>query len=341
VTPDLSPWQGPARDLASRIVAFIDSALDSEPSETFDALALDLHRYQIARCEVRSRLTDAEPTDATEIPAIPVSLYASLAVGTVPDGEAPVAFRTSGTTSGARGVHRLRSTALYDYGATRWARRHLVPWPHRSVNLLLDPTQHPDSSLSHMIATFAADACWVQEPAGIDVDRLRAALARGPAFVATTAFALAQWLDHDPAPLPTPSTLMITGGFKGRESAYDADTLIASASRLLRPAEVVLEYGMTELSSQLWAKVGEPYHPPPWLRALAVDPVSEVVLPAGAAGQLRFIDLCNLDSSVAIETLDHGYVTDDGGVVLLGRLPGSEARGCSLTAEDALRGGPR
>ena len=128
---------------------------------------------------------------------------------------------------------------------------------------------------------------------------------------------------------------MVTGGFKGRRHALDEAGLHAAVREVLRPAHLVTEYGMTELSSQLWGTPGTAYRPPPWLRVLAIDPFTEALRPPGESGQLRLVDLCNLDGSVAIETMDHGIVHADGTVTLFGRLEGAPARGCSLTVEEA------
>ena len=334
MTVDLSAWEGPALALARRIVAFVDGAARGAPTEPFEALALDLHAYQAARCRVRAALTEGPARTLADIPAIPVDLFKDLPVGTVPPG-AGVAFRTSGTTGGGRGEHRMWSTALYNHGALAWARRVLPSWPARTVNLLVDPADAPDSSLSHMVARFAPQASWHVGPRGVDVDGFARALGGAPAFVGATAFALAELLDAGPPPLPPGSTLMVTGGFKGRTVRLSDEALLAAAQRALGPAHLLTEYGMTELSSQLWGTPGSPYRPPPWLRVLAVDPRTGAAVPAGAPGQLRFVDLCNLDGSVAIETLDQGIVEEDGAVTLLGRLPDAPARGCSLTVEEA------
>jgi len=338
--PDLSAWTGPDRALAERIVRFVDGSLAGEAPEPFESLALDLHDLQAARCPVIGSLTqDAGPVRSLhDLPAVPVTLFKSLPVGLVDPEQAAVTFLTSGTTGGGRGAHRLRSTALYDHGAVAWARRVLPAWPGRTANLLLDPHQHPESSLSHMVDLFAPASSWHLGPHGLDVpafvDAVRSSAE--PVFVGATAFALAELLEeHAPPPLPPGSTLMVTGGFKGRSRRLDEAGLHAAAREVLQPAHLATEYGMTELSSQLWGTPGQPYRPPPWLRVLAIDPFTEAPRAPGESGQLRLIDLCNLDGSVAIETMDHGVVHADGTLTLHGRLEGAPARGCSLTVEEA------
>jgi len=328
-------WTGAAKSLVDRIEAFVYSSLDGEPLEDFDALALDVHRWQREHDEVLAALEEAEPTCWQEIPAVPTALFQRLDVGTVEPEEAAVVFRTSGTSTGLRGVHALRSTELYDRGATAWFRTCVPDAPTEIVALLEDPAQAPDSSLSHMVALFG-QATWHVESGvlarGSLASRVRNTAA--PLFVATTAFALADWLDGDVPVLPPDSILMVTGGFKGRDVQVQEVDLYRQARRRLRPDRIVTEYGMTELSSQLWGLPDAPYRPPPWLEVLAVSPATGEALEPGRVGQLRFFDLCNLDSTLAVETLDEGLVQSDGSVILYGRLAGAPARGCSLVVEE-------
>ena len=117
-------------------------------------------------------------------------------------------------------------------------------------------------------------------------------------------------------------------------------------SRLGVPlTHVVNEYGMTELSSQYYDPVlrsrtglrhPRPKLGPPWLRPLVVDPETLRPLPDGEVGLILHFDLANLDSVLAIQTDDLGRVTP-AGLQLLGRAVGSEARGCSLAAEEFMR----
>jgi hypothetical protein len=325
--------------LVARVLAFQDGSLQGRPPESFDALARDLHAWQAAHDPVIASLVEGPVTTWAQIPAVPVDVFKQLRVGTVKDDKG-VLFRTSGTTQGVRGVHRMRATEAYDHGALLWARRFLPDMPARIVALLDDPRRATDSSLSHMVGLFSQDASWHVTDGRVDTDAANAAVraSDAPVFLCATAFALAIWLEGEVPRLPDGSLVMVTGGFKGRVVRLSDDDLYADARTRLAPKRIVTEYGMTELSSQMWGSPEDAYRPPPWLKALAVDPESGAPLEPGTPGQLRFFDLANIDGSVAIETLDEGVVLGDGAVRLRGRLAGAPARGCSLTVEDGWVG---
>jgi acyl-CoA synthetase (AMP-forming)/AMP-acid ligase II len=178
-----------------------------------------------------------------------------------------------------------------------------------------------------------------------------------PAIVLGTSFAFVHLLEARPSAcaLPKGSRAMQTGGFKGRTREVPAEELRqAIAAMLGAPAShVVSEYGMTELSSQLYegtlaAALGAPvaagggapglYVPPAWVRVGAVDPATLALLPDGEVGLARIVDLANVDSAVAVQTSDRVRVTGRG-VELFGREPGAAPRGCSI-AMDQMLGGP-
>ena len=322
---------------AARVRRFIERAMSGQSQEPFERLALDLCAWQRQRNPVLQKLSDAIITQWQQIPAVPVALFRHLDVDTLQGATPAVCFETSGTTSRRSGKHRLLNTHLYDFNAISWAQQHITGAYTEVISLV---ENRPSSSLAHMIALFVdlrpdtTSSLWVHDNE-LDTVGLNQHLAScdTPVFLASTAFALAALLDSDCPPLPPGSTIMVTGGFKGRTTSYDDTTLYQAARERLQPEHLLTEYGMCELSSQLWGQPGAPYHPPPWLRPLAIDPVSGTPLPPGEAGQLRFYDLCNLDSTIGIETLDHGVVNADGSVTLLGRLPGAVLRGCSLQLE--------
>jgi hypothetical protein len=330
----------PGRDAwVARVAAWIDASLADAEVTPFEDLACALSAWQAEHAPLIAALRPtSNPTGLSDIPVVPIALYKDLDVGTVPPNAGTACFLTSGTTGGGRGVHRLWDTAAYDHGARRWAEARVVGAPRRVV-ALVDLTA--SSSLGHMVADFA-------RPGGVLIDALREGLpdrptlaqafvTGEPVYLCATAFAMADWLGDDAiAPLPPGSVVMVTGGFKGRVVSLDEDALHAAIRARLRPDRFVLEYGMTELSSQLWGEPGAPYVAPPWMRVVAVDPQTGAAVAPGTPGQLRFYDLANVDSSVGVETLDCGTVGSDGRTVrLVGRIPQADARGCSLPVEEA------
>lgn len=360
--------------LHARVRAFVEGSMRGGAPEPFDALALDLARFQAAHVAPFARLLAARGVDldtarsAEAIPAVPCDVLRLARVAAHPPELDAVVFRTSGTSRGAlaRGEHAMRTTATYSAAALAWGRAWLFPDRARMQVVVLAPTvaEAPDSSLGFMLDDFAralgGEATWHVVGGTLDVAGVARACARAreegaPALVLGTSFAFVHLLDaagtHDFA-LPEGSRVMQTGGFKGRSRVVAADELrraIAAAFRVPE-ASVVAEYGMTELSSQLYegtfARAGEHagvYLAPPWMRVAAVDPVTLAARPLGEEGIARFVDLANVDSAVAIQTADRVRVHPPRGVEsarveLLGRAPGAAPRGCSIAIDEMLGG---
>jgi hypothetical protein len=110
--------------------------------------------------------------------------------------------------------------------------------------------------------------------------------------------------------------------------------------RVPEPA-IVAEYGMTELSSQLYeTTILDPSGPrrywvPGWLRASVVDPETLRPVRDGDVGILRIDDVANVDSVCAIQTADLARQAGDG-IEVLGRASDAVPRGCGLAIDAAL-----
>ena len=319
--------------MKDRVIDFIRNGGD------FESLAIALHRWQRSNNPEYDRFCgSAEAEHWSQIPAVPTALFQDVSLTCFPPSSATVTFRTSGTTGGTRGCIRLRDVEVYELAARMHAQTCLGTIPGRGVSFV---PMAPDSSLGHMCASFVPDMQnWFDAASGVNTRdgwaSLRSAASTpGAMFVPGTAFALADLLDldHEPLALPAGSVVMVTGGFKGRRRVVPPAVLHARLQRQFPGAQVVGEYGMSELASQLWAvPVGAAFVPPPWMRVMAVDPWTGE--PA-TRGVLRFFDLANHQTVLAIETADVGIVRPDGCVLLEGRLEGSAPRGCSLTVEEA------
>jgi hypothetical protein len=337
----------------------------------WQALALDVAAFQIEHVEPvarlsRARLGDRAPRSIDEIAALPTDVFRLRRVAAHgPELDARV-FRTSGTSEGAaaRGSHAFRTLATYEAGALHAARPLLLGDPRPTRAVLLTPSAQalPDSSLSFMVDLFMRElgissAHAIDESFGLNIDGAIEALTRAelggePTIVLGTAFAYVFLLDalaEQRFRLAPGSRLMLTGGFKGRTREVPESELRERLSSMLGlPAsQLVGEYGMTELSSQLYEPrlLGESiadgtYRPPPWLFVSAADPTTLEPLPQGARGVARFIDVANVDSSIGVQTMDLVEVQPNGDVRLFGRAPGASARGCSLTVEEIFGAKP-
>lgn len=343
----------------------------------FGTLALRLFAYQYAHNLPYRRYCDnlkrspGHTRTWQDIPTVPTDVfrYAPLFCGEPSD--AKHIFRTSGTTSGKRGEHLLRSLEVYHASASASIRRLLMADGRARHALMLAPPPEvlPDSSLSSMLGLIAEehsgeDALFAWKNGSLDMARACAwlqdkAKKDEPVQVLTTSFALVflfEYMDEKGlrVELPEHSTLMTTGGTKGKSREISTLELEKMATERIgiSSTHMVHEYGMTELGSQLYdprlffGAQGRPlpleplFLAPPWCRVTIHDPMNLHPLQTGE-GLLRFTDLSNLDSVCSIQTSDLGQVISSGEegdlIRLKGRMPGATPRGCSLMIEEAQK----
>jgi hypothetical protein len=360
--------------LHARVRAFARAALggaagEEGGAESFDALALDIARFQAEHDPAFARLCrhHGRALDRLEaVPAVPAAAFRLMRVAVHAPALDVAAFQTSGTTGGA-GQHCFRTLATYAELCVSWGRRALLGRHLRRCSVLaLAPAFEPErrSSLGYMLQRFMQEldgrslaggafvarepGRWLIGPGSVDLEGLRhgvrVAEARGePVLLLATAFALVWLLDAlgtGALLLPPGSVVMLTGGFKGRARSVDGHELGLALCRALgvEPQNLIGEYGMTELSSQLYDGGFDPggrtsvFLEPPWLRVTPVDPVTFEPVAPGAAGLACFTDLANVDSALRVLTQDR-VRREAGGIVLIGRQPGARLRGCSLAIE--------
>lgn len=363
--------------------ARVRSFAAGESSETFEQLAPAIFEHQLRNSAGYRRLVHTRAKSIAtwqDIPPVPVQAFRIARVSTYPEALDVVRFLSSGTTSTTRSQHCMRTTATYEALSLAHGRHALVPeWAGKPVVVAIAqrPSKSSGSSLAHMMRHFMvefdgraltldpqgvafdpnSDERWLLDSSGVNIAGVRRAakLARNrnqSLLLLATSWALAMLLDAlDEGIIDAPkrTVIMQTGGFKGRGPELPPDELrdlVADAFRI-PPEHVVSEYGMTELTSQLYEGLlpesglagGRPgvFFPPPWLRAVPVDPVSLEPCPPDHTGLAKFVDLGNVDSAVAIVTEDL-VRSVDGGIELVGRRRGAPSRGCSLAAEMSVVG---
>ncbi len=348
------------RQALPSLVGRIERFLVDNKAERFDDLALEAFAFAwrnitpYRRLAQRRNLAPGLLSSWREAPAVPTTAFQTLRLEAHPAQEI---FRSSGTTGGPRSVHYHPFPELYRKVIDASFPTYCLPAGERQPILSLIPSRQQvgDSSLSfmadHLLHRFGTeDNAVAFGPDGVQMERARAwcdARSRDgqPGLILATAFALVQWLDALEASgttlaLPAGSTLFETGGFKGRSRELSRRELLAATGRRLGlgPERVVREYGMSELTSQLYSRslLGgdrELLVAPHWVRVRILDPLTLQEIRAGETGIIAIFDLANLGSAPHLMTQDLGRM-EAAGLRLLGRAEGAELRGCSLTAEE-------
>lgn len=365
-------WLQQSNALHEEVQALIRSGSCTDAE--FDQLALAIATFQASHIPAFARLVSAHGTRlerAADIPSVPVEAFRYARIAVHPEEHDQVRFFTSGTTSGTRGMHCMRRTDTYRVAALHWGSRALVPGLASDLSVLClatEPELPVSSSLGFMMQAFlesfdstaanARESRWLLSESGVNLIAMQRALddaasLQRPVLLLATSFALVYLLDAlqgAKMPFTGQLTVMQTGGYKGKTREVSPDDLAREITNTFSNASVNLvgEYGMTELSSQLYegrvpgALLSTPvgwYAPPPWLRVSPVDPTSFAEVPEGDVGLACFTDLANVDSAVRILTNDQ-IVRRDGLVRLLGRAPMAPPRGCSLGTEETFGHGP-
>ena len=351
-----------------------------ESTRTFADLALEIAEFQAEFSAGFARLVQGRKgalSTAETIPGVPSDAFRLARVAVHPESEDAARFATSGTTGSGHGIHAMRRLDTYETLALRFGRSALLSEsaPSRVVALAPRLAEPPTSSLGYMMALFMVDfeqaaagsargpERWLIDERGVNLAGIdeagQSALATGQdLIVLATSFALVALLDAlagRTLRVPERTVVMQTGGFKGKSREIAPDELRQSVARCfgISEARVVGEYGMTELTSQLYEATlpGSPlyaerrgpagvYFEPAWLRVIPVDPVSLDPVAEGEVGIARIVDLGNVDSAIAIQTQDR-VRRIDGGIELLGRAAGAPPRGCSLAVEEFLAALPQ
>ena len=323
------------RALEESVLRFIRTGEGS-----FEALILAAHSIQRSLCAPYNAYckTHKDPTSWREIPAIPLTAFRHAAIRSFTAAGTIRSFRTSGTTGEGYGEHHFRTLELYHAAAIGgWQR---IGLPTKNLFCLMQPpSESPYSSLSCM-------AGWLAPPERFflgDWDRMVKELSCEQKGVVLFGTALAflgvfEWLGYREVRLPAGSLAVETGGYKGTGRSLPKSELYALFQRHLglEEHEIWNEYGMTELSSQFYARgLGNPHVGAPWVHSLVIDPESGNESADGQTGILRIFDLANIGSCCALQTRDLAIRRSED-FELIGRDPAALPRGCSRPADEIL-----
>jgi hypothetical protein len=337
--------------------AWIRQILALQGDSTWEQLTRELFAWQFKHVPAYRRLclahqiTPQQLKSWRDIPAVPQQLFKREKLFGHSSACPAAIYETSGTTTGQPGRQHLLRTDIYRAISVEGAHRAGLFRSAPQLHFLVpSPAEAPHSSLSAMFGFWQKAArqtgrCFWTRHGKFEFAPLRGRLiaqikTRRPIAISGTAFSFVHlidaWADLPPLHLPRGSWLLETGGFKGRSREISKAKLYAQLARLFSIPDHSIwnEYGMSELSSQAYARGASGLHEiPPWTRVLVCDPATGREIPIGQRGLIRWIDLANIDSVMALQTLDVAERTSHG-FRLIGRLPRIEPRGCSLSTED-------
>jgi len=283
--------------------------------------------------------TPGEVTQAEDIPFLPIEFFKSHKVLRRGATET-VVFQSSGTTDSGLSRHFVPDLSLYASSYTRGFEYFFGPVSDWCILALLPSYQErPGSSLIYMVEGLIRAGA--REGSGFlngDADGIAARIreadrAHDRVLLIGVSFALLDLAESHPMEL-SGTTVMETGGMKGRRKELIRQELHGRLCRGLGLERVHSEYGMTELLSQAYSSGRGVFQCPPWMQVRirdTEDPLSPVT--PGRTGGINVIDLANWHSCSFIATQDLGrHLPDDQGFEVLGRFDHSDIRGCNLLA---------
>jgi phenylacetate-coenzyme A ligase PaaK-like adenylate-forming protein len=338
--------------------------LNTDP-RAFEALALDVFKYQYAHNEVYKRFADTlgkspERIDRIEkIPFLPIEFFKSHTV-TAFDAEPQIVFESSGTTSSTTSRHFVSDLALYEVLSRKtFEQMYGSLTDYHIFALLPSYLERNNSSLVYMVQNFIYYSYSQYSGFFLDnmtemVNKMAEAAKDGRKIlligVTFGLLDLAERLGEKVSAVSSQLTahgsrliVMETGGMKGRRKEMVREELHEILGNAFGVSSIHSEYGMTELLSQGYSKGDGLFYLPSSMKVLlreVNDPFT--YLPHFAIGEksedvrqktggINVIDLANIDTCSFIETKDLGVYSDDySGFRVVGRFDNSDVRGCNL-----------
>lgn len=314
-------------------------------SGNFEQLALDIFRFQAEQNPVYKAYTEAlhirpgEVRSLLQIPFLPARFFKTHSIRTT-EFKPEAVFESSGTTGTANSKHFIRDLALYRESFTRcfelfygdvreWCILGLLPsYLERQHSSLVYMTEQLIQKSGHPHSGFYLD-----EPEKLTDILTELEKREQKTLLLGVTYALLDLAEKFPQPLQH-IIIMETGGMKGRRREMIRDEVHQLIKSAFGVPAVHSEYGMTELLSQAYSKADGVFNCPPWMKVLVRDDEDPFTLKAEGSGIINVIDLANVYSCSFLATDDAGNIRTDGGFEVLGRVDGSDIRGCNLMLSD-------
>lgn len=307
----------------------------------FSSLALEVFRFQYENNPVYKAYTDALHINASkvseikQVPFLPIRLFKSHAVKTT-QFEPKIIFESSGTTGMINSRHPVKDLHLYEESFEKTFEIFYGPVKDWCIiGLLPSYLERSNSSLVYMVDNLirlsghAQSGFYLDEYAKLSAVLRQLEQLQQKTLLIGVTFALLDMAERFPMPLQH-TIILETGGMKGRREEMVRQSLHEKMQKAFAVPVVHSEYGMTELLSQAYSKGNGIFHCPPWMKTMIRDDEDPFQISEKGTGAINIIDLANIYSCSFVATDDAGRLHHDGSFEVLGRLDGSDLRGCSL-----------
>lgn len=305
----------------------------------FDRMTLEVFRFQAEACAPYREYLELLGVDPAavecpkQIPFLPIELFKSHRVycGSNPPQQI---FTSSSTTGQTPSRHYVADLRIYEEAFTRSFELFYGPAEQTAIFALLpNYLEREGSSLIYMVEGL------IRRGGGgfylYDHDALLRDMEahQGKKILLGVSYALWDLAEEQRGALRD-VIVMETGGMKGRREELPREEFHRLLCDAFGVQSIHSEYGMAELMSQAYSDGKGIFRTPPWMRICVRDLNDPFrLLPNGATGGVNLIDLANLYSCSFLQTQDLGKVYDDGSFRILGRISGSEIRGCNLLVQ--------
>jgi len=309
----------------------------------FESLALELFQFQYNENPVYRAYADAlhvnhiSVTSISKIPFLPISFFKSYEIKTT-EFKPEVVFESSGTTGSINSKHLVKDQNWYtEIFTTIFEKTYGSLNQFCILGLLPSYLERNNSSLVYMVNSLVEKSNHLQSGFYLDEHEKLFTVLSGlekqdqKTLLIGVTFGLLDFAEKYSLKLKN-TILMETGGMKGRREEMIREDVHTILKKAFDVPFIHSEYGMTELLSQAYSKGNGIFKNPPWMKVLVRDDEDPLTILRVGNGVINIIDLANIYSCCFIATDDIGRLNPDGSFEVLGRMDGSDLRGCSLLA---------
>jgi phenylacetate-coenzyme A ligase PaaK-like adenylate-forming protein len=307
----------------------------------FETLALEVFNFQhennpVYAAYVQALKINPQSVQSIEqIPFLPVSFFKSHAIKTTLF-EPEAIFESSGTSGSVNSRHPVKDITLYKDSFIKGFELFYGPVNDWCIIALLPSyLERKNSSLVYMteklihLSEHPQSGFYLDEYEKLFVVLNELEKHQQKTLLIGVTFALLDFTEKYSLPLRH-TVVMETGGMKGRREEMVRPEVHDLLKKSFSLDHIHSEYGMTELLSQAYSKGDGVFNCPPWMKVLVRDDEDPFLVKQSGSGTINVIDLANIYSCSFIATDDVGKLNTDGSFEVLGRMDGSDLRGCSL-----------